>query len=556
MRRKSSAGWLRRGFAFALAFACLASLDTVPTARAVDPPPGEAAWMFDPDAVVEIELGGLSEEELDALEVEPPDEYQKATFELKVDGVPKGPLLTDVGIRRKGGASLRPIKTGKSGLKIRFDEFVKGQRFFGLERLTLNSMIQDPSMVRETITYELFDAMDLPASRSGYAFLRVNGEVHGLYLNLETLDKVWLPRWFESTQHLYEADAGGVDVGPGGAGAYEVDRGPEDDLSDLEALIAAVNDEEGDWSEGMGPVADLVQMTRMWAVERYVHHWDGYAGKPDHGPNNYYLHSDAAGVFRMLPWGTDQTWDVPLEFGAPAKGLMFNECLADASCLGLYEGALTDVYQTAPGLELGARALELGATLAPFHALESEPRRAYTPEKFAKEIEDTCEMAEERPEELREWLGLPLEDPPGSLPCELVLPEPEPEPEPGPDPGLESSASPSSSSEAGPPKASPFWVGPAKLRGSRVATRLWLPASSRAAQRVVAGLGKRRRLACVAERGRGQAGFTRLRCRLPEWALRRLEEGPLSLSVTVSVVLPGGEVDTRLTRLTVPRRDL
>ena len=42
-----------------------------------------------PDAVVEIRLGGLSEAELDALETEP-GEYQKGTSELLVDGVPKG----------------------------------------------------------------------------------------------------------------------------------------------------------------------------------------------------------------------------------------------------------------------------------------------------------------------------------------------------------------------------------------------------------------------------------------------------------------------------------
>ena len=50
-----------------------------------------------------------------------------------------------------------------------------------------------------------------------------------------------LARLFGTTQHLYEADDPGVDVTPGGAGAYEVDEGDEDDRADLEALIAAAN---------------------------------------------------------------------------------------------------------------------------------------------------------------------------------------------------------------------------------------------------------------------------------------------------------------------------
>lgn len=185
--------------------ACCAGLLALPATAVAD----EIEWMYDPDQVVEIRLGGLSEEELDELEVEPSEEV-RGTFELLVDGVPKGPLLEDVGIRRKGGfGSSRPIKTGKSGLKVRFDKFVKGQVFYGIKRLTLNNMFQDRSMLHETLTYELFHALDLPASRTGYAFVTLNGENYGLFLNLETLDEISLPQWFPTTQHLLEADAPG-----------------------------------------------------------------------------------------------------------------------------------------------------------------------------------------------------------------------------------------------------------------------------------------------------------------------------------------------------------
>jgi spore coat protein CotH len=54
----------------------------------------------------------------------------------------------------------------------------------------------------------------------------------------------------------------------------------------------------------MSAVADLDQMTRMWAAEAYLGHWDGYASW---NTNNYYLHADGDGRFTMLPWGTDQT---------------------------------------------------------------------------------------------------------------------------------------------------------------------------------------------------------------------------------------------------------
>lgn len=236
----------------AIALTCLASLLAIPATAVAD----EIEWMYDPDKVVEIHLGGLSEAELDELEAEPTEEVH-GSFELTVDGVRKGPLLEDVGIRLKGGVgSASPVKTGKSGFKVRLDKFVKGQLFFGIKRLTLNNMIQDPSMVHESLTYELFRELGLPASRTGYSFVTLNGDDYGLFLNLETLDEVSLPQWHPTTQHLYEADVAKTDVVPG-APPFEVDEGDEEDISDLEALIAAVNDEECYWSDNVSPFADL-----------------------------------------------------------------------------------------------------------------------------------------------------------------------------------------------------------------------------------------------------------------------------------------------------------
>ena len=68
------------------------------------------------------------------------------------------------------------------------------------------------------------------------------------------------------------------------------------------------------------PTADLAEMTRMWAVEKYIDHWDGYSGHavPGFRPNNYYLYSDPSGRFQMLPWGADQAW-IPT-IGSERKG--------------------------------------------------------------------------------------------------------------------------------------------------------------------------------------------------------------------------------------------
>jgi CotH kinase protein len=110
-------------------------------------------------------------------------------------------------------------------------------------------------MIHETLGNEILRAADIPAPRTGLAYVRVNGKRYGLYLELETYDDISMKRLFDSTQHLYEADDYDVDVVPGGASAYEVEEGDEDDLSDLEALIDATDATGGDWSDDMAATA-------------------------------------------------------------------------------------------------------------------------------------------------------------------------------------------------------------------------------------------------------------------------------------------------------------
>ncbi len=542
-----------------LALAVLLAIAAWPAvARGAD----EVAWMFDPDAVVEINLGDLSPEELDALEAEP-DEYQKGTFELKVNGVTKGVPLVDVGIRRKGGfGSSRPIKTGKSGLKVRFDEFVDDQLFFGIKRLTLNNMFQDESMVHETLTYELFHALDLPASRTGYAFVNLNSAKYGLFLNIETLDELSLPQWFPNfgePGHLYEADAAGVDVRPGAAGTFEVDEGDDEDLSDLEALIAAANDTDGDWSDGMDAVADLEAMTAEWAVERYVAHWDGYAGGAEETPdpedpirpNNYYLHSDTSKIFQLMPWGTDQTWEFSgLGFEDPAGGLMFNKCLADTSCKQLYLDGLVDIHCVNPGLDQGAHAAQLAAMLDPYQDEEDVARRGYTAGDIANEVEDTEGFAEFRQEQLEDYLTSQGRLGGGKDPCPSSNPDPK-----GPG-GDNQPAAASGSSQATPlPSLGRPQVKSSKVVGARVVTRVWVPGPGLMRQVVKARLGKKgRRVVCAVGKQPDAAGVVRLRCHLSEAAQNRLEDGPLPLEVTISFTPRGGEPIQLTRQINAPRR--
>lgn len=510
-------------------------------ASAAEPAPGQAGWLFDPGKVVVIDLtlSPAAEAELEA----EPDEYVKGGFSLyTTDGTPSGeeklvaPALTEVGIRLKGGASFRPL-SAKAAFKIKFKEF-SGPKFEGLKKLTLNNMVEDPSMIHETLAYEAFRAAGVPASRSGYAYVLVNGEDFGLYLNVETLDDVGLERWFgkfDDPQHLYEGEYG-ADVLPGQAGAFEVDEGDEADLKDLEALIAAVNSAAGpSWSSQVAPVVDLQEMTRMWGVEKYVGHWDGYAGweKGANQPNNYYLYSSQTGVFQMLPWGTDETWDLRLPFDGPA-GLMFDECLADPACAALYRKELRALAPAIASLDLDSLAESTADLLRPWEQLD--PQSEHSAQATEDGVKATREFIADRPDELDAWLG----------------------PEAGEAKPLDASSSAQAPSTASAPSQPPssllrLHISLVPRDGGILRSRMHLPEAGQVGQRVTIATADGVVRVCAARARAKRAGAVTLRCRLSPAARKRLRARWLTMRVTIRFESQNGSSETVSGKVVIPR---
>jgi len=409
----------------------------------------DAAPLYDPANVAQIDLT-LSDEARAALAADP-SEYVDATLALTAEGIDYGPETVEV--RLKGTTSFRPLGE-KAAFKVKFP---KANRLFGLKSMTLNNMVQDPSMVRETLGYEILRAAGVAAPRTGFAYVRVNSVGYGLYLNLEPYDDISMERLFGSAEfdngHLYEADLTGVDVVPGDAGLFEVEEGDDEDISDLEALIAAANSSAGDWSDGMAATADLDAMTRMWAGESYIGHWDGYSvtGDPD-AMNNYYLYSDEAGRFTMLPSGLDQTFVLALPF-AIGDAVLIDRCVDDPSCLAAYDAGLGTVADAADAIGVGTRLDEIAAIVATWRPCADLEQAGNSAWRTA--VTDTRAFIRERRKAVAARLGRPAPSTPPALastappPLSTRCGSP-PEPPPGPDPEPDPPAAPA----ATPPAAS------------------------------------------------------------------------------------------------------
>jgi CotH kinase protein len=389
---------------FALAALLLFSL-TPRSASALTPAAGDpAAALYQTSKVVRIDL--KTNATLNTIGIEA---YVDATFKLtignEVFGGTSGFGAWDIKLRLKGNRSFRSFPA-KAALRLEFPNEL--QRVFGIKRMTLNNMIQDRSKINEAVGYTLFRGMGIAAPRTSYAQIWVNDVPYGLYLNVESIDSVALEKRdkVSGSKHLYEGSLGaqGNPLDPNDA-HYQVDVGSLTNRSDLAALISASQEVSTTWYSRVNAVADLKEMTRFWAVERYIGNWDGYSSP---SISNYYLHSDSDGRFQMLPWGIDQIFSggidnrAPYSFGYPDGGLLFERCLTDKTCRALYVQALRDVRDKAGALGLAGLAASLHATLASKIATDAKDETSPTASKAAQVA--ASNFITSRPADLNDWL--------------------------------------------------------------------------------------------------------------------------------------------------------
>jgi len=384
--------------------AALAAIIALPAAQGMElagvPTADDStAWLYNPLQVNEIDLSA-SQAALDSLRANPRT-YVDAQITLHDGTAAYGPYA--VGLKLKGQSSFRDLD-GKAAFRIKFDYSVPHQEFEGLKNLTLNNMVQDPSMIAEASSSIVMRAVGLPASRVGYAYVSLNGAEYGLYANVETVDKVMAKRWFPSTQHIYEANYT-ADVIPGDVGAFDISTGSSKDTSDLQALINAASGSASGWTQRMNLVADLKEMTLAFAVEHYVGQFDGYSyGSTQAQPNNYDLHSDDSGLFSIIITGTDQTWTDGPNFGLTGNGVLLRECLVAEGCEPLYTQALQQIAANKQVAALATTARAIDTAIAPWR--KRDPRREQSVADGEASADAKIALMAARPAELKSWLGL------------------------------------------------------------------------------------------------------------------------------------------------------
>jgi len=277
--------------------------------------------LFRPDHVLEVRIEmapadwAVLREQPDVLGMpkitcgeQPTDKpYDYFPGDITIDGV----TTANVGVRKKGGFG--SISSARPGLKIKPNEYTKGQRIFGLKRLTLNNNHQDESQISQCLGYALFRDAGVAASRCSFAHVVVNGEDLGIYSNVESIKKDFLGRHFsDDSGSLYES---GGDFTAGGTDGFQpkVDKdNPE--CSDLDRVVDALQTSDANFPEAIDTVVDTDAFMSFWAMEVIADHWDGYANNTN---NFFFYHDPSSDKFHFIPWGIDALFSGKLRSTRP-----------------------------------------------------------------------------------------------------------------------------------------------------------------------------------------------------------------------------------------------
>lgn len=161
----------------------------------------------------------------------------------------------NVGIRAKGNTSLTQVErygNDRYSFKIEFDHYDGAQNYYGLDKLSLNNIIQDNTYMKDYLTYQMMGYFDVAAPLCSYVYLTVNGEDWGLYLAVEGVEESFLKRNYGANYgELYKPDSQSLGGGRGAGASFDMGEwqqegsaGQEENAESGENVKRGENDEK------------------------------------------------------------------------------------------------------------------------------------------------------------------------------------------------------------------------------------------------------------------------------------------------------------------------
>ena len=176
--------------------------------------------LFDTDKVHTIDI--VMDDWDEFLTTAQSEEYSDCTVIID------GETYKNVGIRGKGNTSLSTVSSMNSdrySFKVEFDQYDKNKSYHGLDKLSLNNVIQDNTYMKDYLTYQMMNEFGASAPLCSFAYITVNGEDWGLYLAVEGIEDAFLQRNYGNNYgELYKPDSMSFGGGRGNGRDFDFDN--------------------------------------------------------------------------------------------------------------------------------------------------------------------------------------------------------------------------------------------------------------------------------------------------------------------------------------------
>ncbi len=267
-----------------------------------------SAAFYEPQVVQEIRLDIASEHRKKMHDALPKTVYVPATFRWR------DLTVENVAVRFKGNSSSQPNQKHKRSYLVRFDKYNKAARFLGLQRISFDNGVQFGSLFSEVIITDILRREGVTTHRCNLAKIILNGEFHGVFVNVERIDDTFLSSRFQNADGpLYKVDLGGPGCDLRFIGneptAYQQAFEAKNDAAtnrreELVDLIRLINhSDQPTFQQQFAQHFNVDDFIKTTSVMLLAGAFDQLTGWNAH---NYYLYLDpSTGHWTYLPWDLD-----------------------------------------------------------------------------------------------------------------------------------------------------------------------------------------------------------------------------------------------------------
>ena len=232
------------------------------------------------------------------------EDYQ--SVDMTFDGF----QVDDIGLKQKGNISASHANN-KMPFKVKTNKYVNGQEYDGIREFTLNNSFQDPSMMREKMTFDIASDMGFYSLRTAYAKVYMDNNYWGVYTIVEGKDEMYKHVFGNKDGDAVES----TDFGnmcyygtnrsdyqhPAVGDRYIVDNGDETSTWNrlIPMLDAANNTPNANYINTVSTAFNITDFARYQALNVYLLNFDSYIGFIG---NQVYFYDETPDLWQVIPW--------------------------------------------------------------------------------------------------------------------------------------------------------------------------------------------------------------------------------------------------------------